>query len=575
MIKTIIAVFILLIFQTQLFSKDRSELEKKNKVFLEDIKEIGDFKKINFAPAGMFDPKYNQFEQMARFSQEKIGMIFVKQKGMMDKYPENLMLGMAYFEFFYQDQLKKATKDLQKYENDYPNVKNYTKKTAQKIYGLNKARKSMRSALGFSLDDDIDEVLNSYYTLYKLFSQGEKKTNKLNSSEKKLYKFHNKLAQKIGKIKTLAEDKKEQRIVDKKFDKEFNKIKKKIIKDFNKLSDKENYQLVNNFFNEVLDNKDYDIDILVDSIYVSEFLLNEIKNVEIKKKYEVDLADADFSSFSQTDLEILGKISNSSKTVKIEKIENIQKKIFYLENNNININDTIDELRSNSINLSNLNVNFKPMDEMKLWARRDWANAWINPIPEKITDETKNLMINLTEEDVESIKAQLSIQYFKEIIGKDLVNDFSENFKEIQKELTNNNFEFSYGLDDYARFLGDVFEMDIRNYADLTDLANATYNENWSVEEYASAYQFNVDAINALASGTNAFDVAQVAQNLGATLQDVADTIAAASAAGISVDLEAAAAGLGYDSFAAAVEAYNQQHGTSYTVESAKEALGQ
>jgi len=215
------------------------------------------------------------------------------------------------------------------------------------------------------------------------------------------------------------------------------------------------------------------------------------------------------------------------------------------------------------------------MNEMKLWARRDWANAWVNPIPENITDETKNLMINLTDEDVESIKAQLSIQYFKEIIGKDLVNDFSENFKEIQKELTNNNFEFSYGLDDYARFLGDVFEMDIRNYADLTDLANATYNENWSVEEYASAYQFNVDAINALASGTNAFDVAQVAQNLGATLQDVADTIAAASAAGISVDLEAAAAGLGYDSFAAAVEAYNQQHGTSYTTESAKEALGQ
>ena len=299
-----------------------------------------------------------------------------------------------------------------------------------------------------------------------------------------------------------------------------------------------------------------------------------MKDVRVLTIFEADNTGFN-SNLTKTDLEILGKISNSSKSLKIEKIENIQKKIFYLENNNININDTIDELRNNSINLSNLNVNFKPMDEMKLWARRDWANAWINPIPENITDETKNLMINLSEEDVESIKAQLSIQYFKEIIGKDLVNDFSENFNEIQKELTNNNFEFSYGLDDYARFLGDVFEMDIRNYADLTDLANATYNENWSVEEYASAYQFNVDAINALASGTNAFDVAQVAQNLGATLQDVADTIAAASAAGISVDLEAAAAGLGYDSFAAAVEAYNQQHGTSYTVETAKEALGQ
>ena len=44
---------------------------------------------------------------------------------------------------------------------------------------------------------------------------------------------------------------------------------------------------------------------------------------------------------------------------------------------------------------------------------------------------------------------------------------------------------------------------------------------------------------------------------------------------GVSVDLEATVQGMGYDSFAAAVEAYNEQNGTNYTVESAKEALGQ
>jgi len=40
-------------------------------------------------------------------------------------------------------------------------------------------------------------------------------------------------------------------------------------------------------------------------------------------------------------------------------------------------------------------------------------------------------------------------------------------------------------------------------------------------------------------------------------------------------DLEAAASGLGYDSFADAVAAYNEQYGTNYTTETAKEALGQ
>ena len=66
-----------------------------------------------------------------------------------------------------------------------------------------------------------------------------------------------------------------------------------------------------------------------------------------------------------------------------------------------------------------------------------------------------------------------------------------------------------------------------------------------------------------------------MADSLGASLQDAADTIAAASAAGVSVDLEAAAAGLGYGSFADAVAAYNAANGTSYTVDQAKEALGQ
>ena len=59
------------------------------------------------------------------------------------------------------------------------------------------------------------------------------------------------------------------------------------------------------------------------------------------------------------------------------------------------------------------------------------------------------------------------------------------------------------------------------------------------------------------------------------SLDQAATEIANTISAGVSVDLDAAAQGLGHDSFAAAVEAYNEQYGTSYTVDSAKEALGQ
>ena len=80
-----------------------------------------------------------------------------------------------------------------------------------------------------------------------------------------------------------------------------------------------------------------------------------------------------------------------------------------------------------------------------------------------------------------------------------------------------------------------------------------------------------VDLIDQVGS----FDAASIAKELGADLQEVADTITQAASVGVSTDLEAAAQGLGYGSFADAVAAYNEKYGTNYTVESAKEALGQ
>ena len=133
-----------------------------------------------------------------------------------------------------------------------------------------------------------------------------------------------------------------------------------------------------------------------------------------------------------------------------------------------------------------------------------------------------------------------------------------------------------FTLDDFAKSFGDTYGLDINNYADLTDLANAQYNENWSVKEYASAYQDNVDMINALQSGAiSSFQAGEIAAAANKSLQEVADTITAAASAGVSVDLEAMAQGSGYGSFAEAVAAYNAQHGTSYTVEQAKDELGQ
>ena len=563
----------LFLFQST-FAEERSEIEIKNGIFLEDVEAFGAFEKINTAPSGMFKKKHKQFVQMSRYSQNKIGLIFVSQKGLLDKYPENLMLGMGYFEFFYMQQLKDHKKDIIKFKEKYPNI-GWTKKNIKKIYSLNKARKSMRNALGFTLEDDVQEVLNTYYTLSQLFSLGEKKIIKLSREEKKLLETHLKLAKNLSIVKNLVQDKNEQRISDEKFKKEYFKAYKKVDREIKKLDKYDNYNQLDKFLNITQEIELSNGSTLLSAYNLADFLLAEIKKKDVKKRVKIDLKNADFSNFRENELKLLGEASITTKLVKTKKSNKIQLDILNLENNNIPINNILDEFRNNSLDLASINFQMESAASMKRWARKDWANAWKTPIPKKIDDTSKGIMIDLSEEDVESIKAQLSIDHYKDLLNLDMAKELNDNVKDIQSSIDTSTFSFSYGLDNYAQFLGDVMNLDIKNYSDLTDLANATYNANWSVEEYASAYQFNVDAINALASGTSSFDVGAMAQSIGASLQDAADTIAAASAVGVSVDLEAAAAGLGYGSFAEAVAAYNAANGTSYTEDQARDALGQ
>ena len=55
----------------------------------------------------------------------------------------------------------------------------------------------MRKALGFTIDDNVDEVLNTYATLAKLFSKGDKITLKQNKEEKSSRYFFVKFLLKI------------------------------------------------------------------------------------------------------------------------------------------------------------------------------------------------------------------------------------------------------------------------------------------------------------------------------------------------------------------------------------------
>ena len=210
-------ILILFFFNTKLLSVERTEEESKIGVFREDLKSIGTFEKIEKIPKDLFDKKYNTFHSRQLYSLSQIGNIFVKQKGLLEKYPERMMKGMAYFEFFYQQQLKDNENTIRRFNVNYPSWDANTNASMRKLYSLNKARKSMRNALGYSLEDDVYTVLLGYDTMYKLFKQSATSKNKLSKNEKKLNKFHQEISKQIGKAKTLAEKKREKRITNKDF----------------------------------------------------------------------------------------------------------------------------------------------------------------------------------------------------------------------------------------------------------------------------------------------------------------------------------------------------------------------
>ena len=580
--KTII--YFLLIFLTFniVSSNERSEKEIKLGVFLDDLNDIGSFKKIDFSPQGMFPETASDFYKKQTIANKKFIEIFITQKGLMEKYTDRVILGMAYFEYFYMQQLKENKKSIQTFKRKYPKVNAATKKNLKKLYGLNKVKKSMREALGLTLNDSPETAIKRYYTLYKLLNQAEIKTIKISKEEKKLIKTHNKISKNISKLKSLTEEKVNMRMNDKKFNKEYNKIFKALSKDLKRNKNNKNYELLTAFIIEIEKLRDKNLTALLSGYKISEFVLQSIKKDKIPKKFEQDLSNANFDNFQQEELEILGNVTKSMKINKNVKSNDIQLHILNLENLGIPVNRFLnvysDEL---NVNLEIINLMVASASEMKDWKLSDWANAWKNPIPKSIVDDS-GIEITLSEDEIESIKAQLAMKNFKELIDleefNNLIKNNSDNFSQIGVDLTLNTktFKFSFTLDDFAKSFGDTYGLDINNYSELTDLANAQHGANWSVEEYASAYQDNVDIINALQSGSiSSFDAGQIAAAANSSLQEVADTIRAATSAGVSVDLEATAQGLGYSSFADAVAAYNAKHGTNYSVEEAKESLGQ
>ena len=568
---------------------------------IDELETLGSFAFITEAPEGMFETQSKYFSPKVKEAQQKMYMTFVQKKGLMEKYPENLFKAMGYFEFFYMEQLRKKQKNVSKFKENWPNISNSIRKDIKSLYSLNQARKTMRESMGLTLADDVQVALERFMLMHNFLSEAKKEKVKLSSEDKYLRKNSKKLNTSIANIQKNTVLRKEKRIKEKEFKKNIQKEISKSKLALKMLSKKGNsanfYITINKVFLDSIENYS-NINQLYEGTVFINGLIKDVEKKIIPKKFKQNMNNVSAEDLPESDQKILAAVSISMKMQKEEKKNLFQNSMLNLSNNGVNVNKYINEILGNGFDLSSVSMTFDNYDKMKKWASKDWAKSWKGGLPTEIKDSDGNI-IEFTNENIEDLKAQLAINTFNGMINFDqseLQGSVNDSIKEIALEIQSsggfnvNNFlnqDFSISLDNYSKLVGNDWGIDINNFNDLTRAVNEIEGTNMTAEEYAQHWENSdhwgdsglswgditrgVDLIDQVGS----FDAASIASELGADLQEVADTISQAAAVGVSTNLEAAAQGLGYSSFADAVAAYNEQYGTNYTVESAKEALGQ
>ena len=98
------------------------------------------------------------------------------------RYPGAMIEGMAWFEIFYLDTLKKNQKYIEEYFNKNGNIKKSKQKKLYSLIKTNKGRIKMREALGFTVYDDIYDVIEGEWLLAEFLNKDKLKASKVKMS---------------------------------------------------------------------------------------------------------------------------------------------------------------------------------------------------------------------------------------------------------------------------------------------------------------------------------------------------------------------------------------------------------
>ena len=140
-------------------------------------------------------------------------MIFVKRTPLYHaRKPGAIIMGMSWYEIMYLNNLRKNKKTIDRYlskdPESYFNFNSDVKKI-NSLIKMNEGRTKMREALGFSIDDDVEDVIKGQWLLASFLNNDELKVKKvkLHKDIKKREKLLAKYKSTIAKYKKKLEEK--------------------------------------------------------------------------------------------------------------------------------------------------------------------------------------------------------------------------------------------------------------------------------------------------------------------------------------------------------------------------------
>ena len=169
--------------------KTKNQLEQE---ILDQVKLLGKFKEPTRYPPGfgeMFLKKgCKSWYCLTKRAAKKMSKIFKRSEKYNLRYPGNQIRGMALYEIFYLNTLKKNEKKINEFIENWPE-ENKNAKQVINMVRLNKSREKMRNALGMDLNTSVEDALEIYWIMSEFLDLGVVKKQKISKDLKSRKKF--------------------------------------------------------------------------------------------------------------------------------------------------------------------------------------------------------------------------------------------------------------------------------------------------------------------------------------------------------------------------------------------------